>query len=1011
MENKKQNFIKVANKSNFSKSKCVICPQCKKESIIKKKNNNIIIKCENCHEGSPFNSFEHFQESQKIDLSKIKCDYKNCNNNKSICLKFFRCNTCKINICDSCIKNHFNEYDNHYIINYDDINSYCCIDKEGHRTERYNSYCNQCHVNLCWLCEKDHENHEIILLKSLIIKDNEYIYNQKKVDKLLIDFRKIINIIILILISILKSFELNNRIIDDIKIGFNLESRNYIRLSNNKEINEIKKDMYKHLIEITQQQTIIGFFNKIISLSNQNFNINEINNIYPLNIINNKDIKYFFGEIPIKRMNKNFQENRIFFVRNPSIPFIPSIKNNNEENKKNVQIKNKIEINQQNKKINEFEGNEENESKNQNLFEEPKVVNEENRNIIEGPEYSYEENGNLKREPENVNEINKNLIQECEYANEENSKIIEENKNKNKQNEGKKKNENRNVINENIIEENKSRTGNNEKLIKGNEIKEINENINDQFNNKEHNENINDQFNNNENRNVQFSNNENINAQFNSNENNENANVHFNDNKNNKNIIEENNSRKEYNRNKIEQKEYINHLYVENRKINVQNKIKNELEPNFKNHENKHKEYINVNEKNENINKIQNNNNVIYNQILISKNERNEEEKSMRNLNKINQEKNINHYKSSKNTKEKIENIINISKIYINLIYENEKNEEVIRVFGNYFVNSNLKINCGIIFNNNKIKLKEYFKMNESQLKKLEIIFYAINDIKSAQYMFYDCNSLLSFEVIKWESLITDLSYMFYGCEKLILLTNISKINTENLTNMSYMFFNCISLKEIDISDFITKKVTKMKYLFKGCILLKNVISISNLVTENVEEIQYFFCDCSSLEKICSLNWNTKNVKYLNSSFEGCTSLRNIEGIENWNTSNIINMDASFKNCYSLEDLSGISKWDISKVVTTKETFCNCILLKKVLIYSWKCDNLKDSSFMFKGCVCLEDDSILNILEKAENVYGIVENCFQLISNELSHLDINDKEKRKKLIDEILKVLKKKRPK
>ena len=166
------------------------------------------------------------------------------------------------------------------------------------------SYCKQCHANLCWACEEEHENHGITYLKSLFIKNDEYINNMKKVNDLLIVFRNIINMVILTLFSILKTFELNNKIINDIKIGFNIQSRNYITMSNNKEVNEIQKDMYKSLEEITQEKTIIGFLNKIINIINKNSNINEVNNIYSLNKINNKDFKYFFGEIPMKNSTK-----------------------------------------------------------------------------------------------------------------------------------------------------------------------------------------------------------------------------------------------------------------------------------------------------------------------------------------------------------------------------------------------------------------------------------------------------------------------------------------------------------------------------------------------------------------------------------------------------------------------------------------------------------------------------------------------------------------------------------
>lgn len=312
-----------------------------------------------------------------------------------------------------CMINHSNDYSNHYIIKYDEKNSYCCCDKEGHQEETFNSYCNQCHVNLCWLCEKEHENHEIILLRSLFINSDEYFNNMKKINDLLIKFRKIINIIILTLISIFKTFELKNRIIEDIKSGFDMRSRNYIRMLNNKEVNEIKKDMNKCLTEITQEKTIIGLFNKIINISNKNYNLNEIDNLYLLN-----DIKNFFGENNTKRTYKNIKENKFLIVRNQSIQLYSSIKNNNEVNYRIGKINNnneinQIEINQQNEKINEIEEVEENENKKDNFIEENEInENEKNENKI------------------GQNEINENIIEQNETnINKNNEKIIEEDEN------------------------------------------------------------------------------------------------------------------------------------------------------------------------------------------------------------------------------------------------------------------------------------------------------------------------------------------------------------------------------------------------------------------------------------------------------------------------------------------------------------------------------------------------------------------------------------------------------
>ena len=56
---------------------------------------------------------------------------------------------------------------------------------------------------------------------------------------------------------------------------------------------------------------------------------------------------------------------------------------------------------------------------------------------------------------------------------------------------------------------------------------------------------------------------------------------------------------------------------------------------------------------------------------------------------------------------------------------------------------------------------------------------------------------------------------MFYGCSSLISLPDISKWNTNNVTNMSGLFEGCSSLNSLpDISIWDFKKVTNMFCLF-----------------------------------------------------------------------------------------------------------------------------------------------------------------------------------------------------
>ena len=147
------------------KSKDIICPKCCENSSIKIKDYKIILNgCKNGHLINDI-SFKEFENSQYIDISKIKCDKCNDNNKgNTYNNEFYICFTCKMNLCPLCKSIHNKE---HNIINYDGKNYFC----ENHK-ERYCSYCQTCNKNLCLLCECEniHENHKIIDFKNLIKK-------------------------------------------------------------------------------------------------------------------------------------------------------------------------------------------------------------------------------------------------------------------------------------------------------------------------------------------------------------------------------------------------------------------------------------------------------------------------------------------------------------------------------------------------------------------------------------------------------------------------------------------------------------------------------------------------------------------------------------------------------------------------------------------------------------------------------------------------------------------------
>ena len=79
---------------------------------------------------------------------------------------------------------------------------------------------------------------------------------------------------------------------------------------------------------------------------------------------------------------------------------------------------------------------------------------------------------------------------------------------------------------------------------------------------------------------------------------------------------------------------------------------------------------------------------------------------------------------------------------------------------------------------------------------------------------------------------ITDAKFMFKNCWNIIEI-NMSKYNTEYITNMELFFAGCHKLKHVDLSLFDTKNVLSMECMFSGCSNLET-LDLSSFDTKNV---------------------------------------------------------------------------------------------------------------------------------------------------------------------------------
>ncbi len=216
------------------------------------------------------------------------------------------------------------------------------------------------------------------------------------------------------------------------------------------------------------------------------------------------------------------------------------------------------------------------------------------------------------------------------------------------------------------------------------------------------------------------------------------------------------------------------------------------------------------------------------------------------------------------------------------------------------------------------------------------------NRLTKCNRLFYNCPNLVSIDLSKFNTEnITDMSFMFYRCTYLFNV-NIPYLNTKNLTNIAGMFGFCHFIENIDLSHFETSNVTNMNGLFLFCFKLKNIKFSSNFKTRNVIEMNSMFYGCESLYDIDLSNFNTQNVENMSLMFCGCSSLTSLN-LSNFNTQNVKDMSLMLDGCSSLVYLN---------------------------LLNFNTQNVTDMKNMFRGCDSLARNNLISNDEKILNEYN-----------------------------------------
>ena len=308
------------------KSKYIICPKCHENAFLEIKDLKIsIVNCKNGHRTENLNINE-FEETQHIDISKIKCD--NCQNTKyeSENNKFFVCNSCEKNLCSQCIDNHDQT---HKIKIYEENQFYC---KE--HNDLYINYCSKCKKDLCALCKKEHLNHKLISYDKAIqdinittkddLKDTLDAFDKlKKILKNLIEQLNKLNA------NLDKYYEIYN----NISSSYSQNKMNYFLMQNINNLKAYNDNFLGNLTEILKDNNMKSKFNSIVNLYTK-FKFKKPKNILEVNKKNKKDFNNNNNEVRKENNNNNNINHNIDSIDNKEINK-NEIENNEEKKEDN----------------------------------------------------------------------------------------------------------------------------------------------------------------------------------------------------------------------------------------------------------------------------------------------------------------------------------------------------------------------------------------------------------------------------------------------------------------------------------------------------------------------------------------------------------------------------------------------------------------------------------------------------------------------------------------------------
>ena len=378
----------LPKKDKFVISKEIICQKCYENSFIKIKEFKFSFKCKNGHKLDNI-SIRDFNEKQKIDISKYKCNKCEKNRTEIFENNFYICSTCDLYLCPLCKSNHDKK---HKIIDFNNKYNIC-----NKHCFYFVKFCNVCGMNICMRCQNEHKEHNYIDFGDLFI-DKQNIQEEmdsfkEKMNLFIDDLNKNIQNIIN---NVKQNMEIYYEICNKIINNYDEQKLTYQNMLNIQEINKYNNNICKEINNLKEKNGVVEKFNFLFKI------YNEINN--KINDINISQYITAFEPLTKNIIEGNNKDLMIISEKNQGNDIIKYLLN--KMNKKY------IEINQS-----KFTEDEKNEKYRQDILDNLKYLMKNNNIILMKDFDCFSYNYFL----ENMNLIRENTLKSNEILTEENN--------------------------------------------------------------------------------------------------------------------------------------------------------------------------------------------------------------------------------------------------------------------------------------------------------------------------------------------------------------------------------------------------------------------------------------------------------------------------------------------------------------------------------------------------------------------------------------------------------------